>query len=244
MDIERNRGVELGTVALVVQHSVHDVGALSKQRPRVGVVGVRGANHGQFFVPNAGFRLDQGDVAAQAEVVQSRRDIAELLAAFKLQAPHVGVRHVGPGVLCVHCSQHTRLFDGIGEALVEHTCAQYLTKIGEAFQAQIHVVDGRFAEIGIAFERFEPFKVEGAEWRLFTEHGTRNGAAVSHAQVGQLDGIQFAQCIGEVHAWHEVQFVQPTLKFFNLFFGKVVHHVNFPAADVHVRGLHAHADVA
>ena len=48
----------------------------------------------------------------------------------------------------------------------------------------------------------------------------------------------------QVHTWHEVQFVQPTLKLFDLFFGQVVDHVDFSTADVHVGCFHTQADVA
>ena len=244
MHVERHGGVELGAVALVVEHRVDDVGALPKQRTGVGVVGICRADDLQFLVPNACLRLDEGHVSSQAEVVQGGADGPELLAAFKFQAVDVGVGNVGPRVLGVHRSENGRLLDRVGEALVEDAGAEHLAQVGVALQTQVDVVDGGLLQVGVAFQGLQPLEVERAERRLLTEHRTGDRAAVGEAQVGHLDRVQFTQGVRQVHAGHEVQFVQTALQAVDLLRREVVDHVDFPAADAHVGRLDAEADVA
>ena len=111
-------------------------------------------------------------------------------------------------------------------------------------QTQVEVVDFGFVEFRIALQDLQPFEVEGAERSLFAEHRPCNGSAVTHAKVGQFDGIQFAKRIGEVETWHEVHFVQATLQVGDLGIGEIIHQINLAAANEHVRHLQPGAGIA
>ena len=84
LHVECHCSVEARAVTLEVDHAVDDVRALTKQRTCVRVIGVCGPNDSQFLVPNAGLRFDEGHVSGEAEVVQGRGEVAQLLSPFKL----------------------------------------------------------------------------------------------------------------------------------------------------------------